>query len=505
MSSESPDIVIYDVNGLPMAVQNATAIPASTSALIVAGSDGTNSRYILLDSSGRQIVVGAGTAGSPTGGVLTIQGITGGTNVPVVYMDAQTAETTTAWTSATGVNTALQLTVTGYATVAITFNQTTTITGGQVTFEVSDTVAGTNWYSISVTDTNTAIPFVIPNSTYTLTANTNIAFQVNIAGFVQFRIRLSTVISGSGTVNVGVAANASAAEWESYVLISDGTNGPAGVAPASTAALATQAAQVVALSPASPIFTDTFPAATNLTQTDGTSPTINFGAFGQVSYVYNFGSQPPGSVVNMTNNGYESAVVEVTGTWTGIISVEGINDTIGYWYPLQVVQPGIVSSSSQFSSNFFGKVNIAGFTKIRVRAPSVIFVPGQGIIYPIFTGTAAVQLSATVNQANVSIDNWPALEPMPNTQVRLSPTVPQLPTNYSIERTKIAIGDYGQDRGDISNDGGRGLPVEMFTERRLQEEQYLRETDLQIRSLNSRGSERTPTIFFSRTGREGRI
>lgn len=83
MGSESPDVVLYDNSGNALAVQSGSATPTSTPALMVAGSDGTNSRYVVVDTSGRQLVVGAGTAGSPAGGVVTIQGIASGTTVPV--------------------------------------------------------------------------------------------------------------------------------------------------------------------------------------------------------------------------------------------------------------------------------------------------------------------------------------------------------------------------------------------------------------------------------------
>lgn len=83
MGGENPSAVLYDVNGTALAVQNATAIPASTPALMFAGSDGTNSRYALMDSSGRLVMVGAGTAGTPTGGVVSIQGVASGTAIPI--------------------------------------------------------------------------------------------------------------------------------------------------------------------------------------------------------------------------------------------------------------------------------------------------------------------------------------------------------------------------------------------------------------------------------------
>lgn len=158
----------------------------------------------------------------------------------------QTVETTVAWTSSTTLNTALTLNVTGYGTVAITLNQGSTITGGVVTFEVSDTVAGTNWYPINVEGVTGA---TVPLSTYTFVASTNAAFQANISGFIQFRVRLSTVISGTGTINVGIAANASAAEWQQATYITDATHGPVAVKAASTVPVATDQALVVVLSP----------------------------------------------------------------------------------------------------------------------------------------------------------------------------------------------------------------------------------------------------------------
>jgi hypothetical protein len=83
MSSESPASVIYSEDGYSLAAVNGAAIPTGTRGLIVEGSDGTNSRFIQVDSSGRIVNVGAGTAGTPAGGVLTIQGVSGGTPMPI--------------------------------------------------------------------------------------------------------------------------------------------------------------------------------------------------------------------------------------------------------------------------------------------------------------------------------------------------------------------------------------------------------------------------------------
>lgn len=77
------EAILYDVNGDPLAVDDGVAIPAGTPLIISGGSDGTNSRYIKVDSSGNQILVGLGIAGTPTGGVITIQGDPAGTPIPI--------------------------------------------------------------------------------------------------------------------------------------------------------------------------------------------------------------------------------------------------------------------------------------------------------------------------------------------------------------------------------------------------------------------------------------
>lgn len=81
--AKSPAVILFDSNGVAMAVEDGVAIPVGTQALLAAGSDGTDARFLLVDSSGRPVVVGAGVAGTPAGGVLSVQGVAGGTAIPV--------------------------------------------------------------------------------------------------------------------------------------------------------------------------------------------------------------------------------------------------------------------------------------------------------------------------------------------------------------------------------------------------------------------------------------
>ncbi len=61
MSSQSPATVLYDSNGVALAVYNNTAIPASTPAIIFAGSDGTNSQYQRMSTYGASYATVAST------------------------------------------------------------------------------------------------------------------------------------------------------------------------------------------------------------------------------------------------------------------------------------------------------------------------------------------------------------------------------------------------------------------------------------------------------------
>jgi hypothetical protein len=51
--------------------------------LRIGGSDGSNTRDIQTDTAGNLEIVGTGVAGTPAGGVLSIQGVAGGTAIPV--------------------------------------------------------------------------------------------------------------------------------------------------------------------------------------------------------------------------------------------------------------------------------------------------------------------------------------------------------------------------------------------------------------------------------------
>lgn len=77
MGGESPVVELYDSNGNPLAVQDGYAIPPQTPAIIVAGSDGVNSRYMLVDSIGRPLISAASQPGNIDSGNSTTTPLSG--------------------------------------------------------------------------------------------------------------------------------------------------------------------------------------------------------------------------------------------------------------------------------------------------------------------------------------------------------------------------------------------------------------------------------------------
>ena len=104
----------------------------------------------------------------------------------------------TAWSSATALN-ATQILITNapIGQVVVTLDQTTTITAGVVQF-LGDYGDGN---FVAVPASQLYLPGFLPTAnSYTLTASTNQAFIVTMGGFYRLQLKLTTQITGSGTV-----------------------------------------------------------------------------------------------------------------------------------------------------------------------------------------------------------------------------------------------------------------------------------------------------------------
>jgi hypothetical protein len=109
------------------------------------------------------------------------------------------------WTSATTLNTLQYPTGTtsvgqanGAPAYLVQLDQTTTITGGAVTFQ--GTYDGTNWVTIPVAQVLNPQTLAQLTNPYTLVASTNTPFLIVSNGFTNIRANLTTVISGTATV-----------------------------------------------------------------------------------------------------------------------------------------------------------------------------------------------------------------------------------------------------------------------------------------------------------------
>jgi hypothetical protein len=111
--------------------------------------------------------------------------------------------TTAAWNSSTTLGT-WQAFIFGqvlYSSIVGSMVTTTTITGGALTFEESYD-AGTTYKAIPTSRLIDPITNTLLANPYTLTANANQQFQILTIGCAFIRVRLSTVIAGTGTLTL---------------------------------------------------------------------------------------------------------------------------------------------------------------------------------------------------------------------------------------------------------------------------------------------------------------
>ena len=148
------------------------------------------------------------TLGSPlqNGGSVVAQigssGL-GSTGTPITMADAYQAPTTATWTSATALNTVVFQMTAGYDGTGVTLIGTGVLSGGAITFEIFD---GSSWLPAKINRLNT----YQGDATFALTGITSggtQAWQADVAPFSQFRVRLSTVITGAGSVLVTLVSS----------------------------------------------------------------------------------------------------------------------------------------------------------------------------------------------------------------------------------------------------------------------------------------------------------
>ncbi len=132
---------------------------------------------------------------------VSVQAIGAGLALPIV--GSVLAPQTGAWTSATALNTAVTVSGCGpYGAANVAINVPSTVTAGVITLEVSHD--GTTYYPAGSVRIDNSYAENTISLAYAPGINGNRNFLVSLDAFTNIRARLSTVITGTGTVNVAI-------------------------------------------------------------------------------------------------------------------------------------------------------------------------------------------------------------------------------------------------------------------------------------------------------------
>lgn len=98
MSADSPASILFNIDGYSLEVKDGYTFSSYNSALLLAGRNSSIIHVLNTDDSGNLQITGIGTSGTPSGGVVSVQGVSGGQAIPV----SGTVTATNASVSTTG-------------------------------------------------------------------------------------------------------------------------------------------------------------------------------------------------------------------------------------------------------------------------------------------------------------------------------------------------------------------------------------------------------------------
>ena len=197
----SGNLMVGDGTGAFNVIVDSSALPTGAATAALQLPDGHN---VTVDNAAGAAAVNiqdGGNAITVDGTVAANQGTAAASTASWPTKAGTVAAVTAAWTDATPDETTLALTVTGYSTVIPSLSATATMSG-QIDFEVRD--SGSVWFPVECLESMgpPSLIFVI----WTLDT-TPVIWQCNVAGFDEFRIRLSTPIIGTGTATIRIQAS----------------------------------------------------------------------------------------------------------------------------------------------------------------------------------------------------------------------------------------------------------------------------------------------------------
>lgn len=210
------------VDGVVTATQSGAWTVAGTGDFTVVQPTGTN-LHTVLDSGTLtgitnalpagtnvigHVIADSGSTTAVTGNVTVVQAT--GTNLHAVIdsgtiatSNSATSASTATWTSATAQDTVVSVATTGFGTVLLTTRITGSITAGLMSYEASDD-SGSHWYALNLVRMVNGTGIV--SFTLALAGEIGYSFFGTCSGFTNVRVRLSTAISGSGTLNLQLQA-----------------------------------------------------------------------------------------------------------------------------------------------------------------------------------------------------------------------------------------------------------------------------------------------------------
>jgi hypothetical protein len=250
--SDSPAVVLYDANGVAMAVENGVAVPAGTRALLIAGSDGTNIRFVKVTAAGRAVTDGSEVTQPISAAAL-----------PLPAGAATSANQTTELSSLASILAQLDVALSTRASQA-------TLADVKAKTDNLDVALSTRASQTTVASILTQLDVALSTRASQTTAaaiETILAAIRDTAGIKKITDQLPTGTNTIGKTDQGLA-NTAANRWPFYLtdgsnsmpmgdaiaraiyhLITDGTNGPVAVKAPSTAPVAADKALVTVLSP----------------------------------------------------------------------------------------------------------------------------------------------------------------------------------------------------------------------------------------------------------------
>ena len=228
---------------------------------------------------------------------------TGSNSTPVNITPGTVSAQTGSWTSATSQNATVSVACAGYSAVEFSLSSTSTMTGGIITFEASDD-GGTTWYGMIAIPMGGASAGAASGTQacFSLPSNPSI-YLAYVAGCTNFRLRLSTVITGTGTVSVRVQASSIGAPQINSV-------GQFGLWTVSLTFAASQQASTVAVGGAvatnTALTSDTYPITIAGSDYGGTPKKQNWKVDSSGNgYVFNNVNQIAGSSVSTATTGVQ--------------------------------------------------------------------------------------------------------------------------------------------------------------------------------------------------------